>query len=190
MRRNEATPRKLRLRARALLRRIALFRGARLERTPRGGAAEASGLGLFFGRMYEHIVIAGGGQAAVQAVDTLRRKGFSGKLSMVGDEPWPPHQRPPLSKKYLAGALERERLMLRAAPFFTEHRIDTHLGRRITAIAPRERHVRLDDGLVLPYDALLLATGRPPRRLPVPGAELAGLHYLRALADADRIRAE
>ena len=140
--------------------------------------------------MYEHIVIAGGGQAAVQAVDTLRRKGFTGKLTMVGDEPWLPYQRPPLSKKYLAGALERERLMLRPAQFFAEHRVDAHLGRRVTAIAPRERHVRLDDGLVLPYDALMLATGSRPRRLPVPGADLAGVHYLRTIADADRIRAE
>ncbi|TLY64556.1 MAG: pyridine nucleotide-disulfide oxidoreductase, partial [Gammaproteobacteria bacterium] len=128
--------------------------------------------------MYGHIVIAGGGQAAVQAVDTLRRKGFTGKLSMVGDEPWLPYQRPPLSKKYLAGALERERLLIRPAQFFPEHRIDAHLGRRVTAVAPRERHVRLDDGLVLPYDALVLATGSRPRRLPVPGADLAGVHYL------------
>ena len=140
--------------------------------------------------MYGHIVIAGGGQAAVQAVDTLRRKGFTGKLSMVGDEPWLPYQRPPLSKKYLAGALERERLLIRPAQFFPEHRIDAHLGRRVTAVAPREQHVRLDDGLVLPYDALVLATGSRPRRLPVPGADLAGVHYLRTLADADRIRAE
>src|SRR5438876_603101 len=140
--------------------------------------------------MYGHIVIAGGGQAAVQAVDTLRRKGFTGKLSMVGDEPWLPYQRPPLSKKYLAGALERERLLIRPAQFFPEHGIDAHLGRRVTAVAPRERHVRLDDGLVLPYDALVLATGSRPRRLPVPGADLAGVHYLRTLADADRIRAE
>ncbi|TLY83046.1 MAG: pyridine nucleotide-disulfide oxidoreductase [Gammaproteobacteria bacterium] len=140
--------------------------------------------------MYGHIVIAGGGQAAVQAVDTLRRKGFTGKLSMVGDEPWLPYQRPPLSKKYLAGALERERLLIRPAQFFPEHGIDAHLGRRVTAVAPRERHVHLDDGLVLPYDALVLATGSRPRRLPVPGADHAGVHYLRTLADADRIRAE
>src|SRR6266513_5683616 len=140
--------------------------------------------------MVQQIVIAGGGQAAVQAVDTLRRKGFAGGLTVVGDEPWLPYQRPPLSKKYLAGALERERLMIRPAQFFTEHRVDAHLNRRVTAIAPREHHVRLDDGLVLPYDALVLATGSRPRRLPVPGADPAGVHYLRTIADADRIRAE
>ena len=62
--------------------------------------------------MYQQIVIAGGGQAAVQTVDTLRRRGFTGALTLVGDEPWLPYQRPPLSKKYLAGALERERLLI------------------------------------------------------------------------------
>jgi len=108
----------------------------------------------------------------------------------VGDEPWLPYQRPPLSKKYLAGALERERLLIRPAQFFAEHQVHTQLGRRVSEIAPREQHVRLDDGLVLPYDALVLATGSRPRRLPAPGADLAGVHYLRTIADADRIRAE
>jgi len=140
--------------------------------------------------MYERIVIAGGGQAAVQAVDTLRRRGFAGELTLVGDEPWPPYQRPPLSKKYLAGALDRERLLIRAAAFFAEHAVTTHFGHQVTEIARRERKVRLDHGLVLPYDALLLATGSRPRRLLVPGSELAGVHYLRTIADADRIRAE
>jgi len=140
--------------------------------------------------MLQQIVIAGGGQAAVQAVDTLRRKGFAGELTVVGDEPWLPYQRPPLSKKYLAGALERERLLIRPAQFFAERQVHTQLGRRVSEIAPREQHVRLDDGLVLPYDALVLATGSRPRRLPAPGADLAGVHYLRTIADADRIRAE
>ena len=139
--------------------------------------------------MFERIVIVGAGQAAVQAVDTLRRRGFAGKLTLIGAEPWPPYQRPPLSKKYLAGALERERLLIRPANFFPDHAVTTHFGRRVTDIAPRERHVRLDDGVVVPFDALLLATGSHPRRLPVPGADLEGVHYLRTIADAERIRA-
>jgi 3-phenylpropionate/trans-cinnamate dioxygenase ferredoxin reductase subunit len=139
--------------------------------------------------MYEQIVIVGAGQAAVQAVDTLRRRGFAGKLTLIGAEPMPPYQRPPLSKKYLAGALEPERLLIRPAGFFAEHSVTTHFGRRVTDLAPRERHVRLDDGRVVPFDALLLATGSHPRRLPVPGADLEGVHYLRSIADADRIRA-
>jgi 3-phenylpropionate/trans-cinnamate dioxygenase ferredoxin reductase subunit len=140
--------------------------------------------------MVQQIVIAGGGQAAVQAVDTLRRKGFAGKLTLVGDEPWLPYQRPPLSKKYLAGALERERLMIRPAQFFAEHQVQAQLGRRVSEIRRREQRVRLDDDTVLAYDALLLATGSRPRRLAAPGTELAGVHFLRTLADADRIRAE
>jgi len=139
--------------------------------------------------MYQQIVIVGGGQAAVQAADTLRRRGYTGQLALVGDEPWVPYQRPPLSKKYLAGALERERLSIRPPQFFADHGVQAHWGRRVTDIAPRERHVRLDDQLVLPYDALLLATGSRPRRLQVPGGELEGVHYLRTIADADRIRA-
>jgi 3-phenylpropionate/trans-cinnamate dioxygenase ferredoxin reductase component len=140
--------------------------------------------------MYEQIVIVGAGQAAVQAVDTLRRRGFAGKLTLIGAEQWPPYQRPPLSKKYLAGALERERLLIRPAAFYADHAVTTHFGRRVTDIAPRERHVRLDDGVVVPFDALVLATGSHPRRLPVPGADLEGVHYLRTIADADRIRAD
>ena len=140
--------------------------------------------------MYQQIVIAGGGQAAVQAVDTLRRKGFAGKLTLVGDEPWLPYQRPPLSKKYLAGALERERLMIRPAQFFAAHQVQALLGRRVGEILRREQRLRLDDDTVLAYDALLLATGSRPRRLAAPGTELAGVHFLRTIADADRIRAE
>ncbi len=140
--------------------------------------------------MYERIVVVGGGQAAVQAVDTQRRRSFTGHRTLIGDEPWPPYQRPPLSKKYLGGSLERERLLIRPAAFFADHAVTTHFGHRVTDIARRERHVRLDDGLVLPYDALLLATGSRPRRLIAPGSELAGVHYLRTIADADRIRAE
>ena len=139
--------------------------------------------------MFERIVIVGAGQAAVQAVDTLRRRGFTGKLTLIGEESSPPYQRPPLSKKYLAGALESERLLIRPAAYYADHAVETHFGRRVAELAPRERHVRLDDGRVIPFDALLLATGSRPRKLPIPGADLAGVHYLRTTADADRIRA-
>ncbi|GAC1451296.1 MAG: FAD-dependent oxidoreductase [Steroidobacteraceae bacterium] len=140
--------------------------------------------------MYQQIVIAGAGQAAVQAADTLRRKGYAGQLTLVGEEPWLPYQRPPLSKKYLCGALARERLYIRPEKFFSDHQIRTRLGCRVTQIERREQRVRLDDGEFLPYDALLLATGSQPRRLPAPGAHLDGVYYLRGIADAERIRAE
>jgi 3-phenylpropionate/trans-cinnamate dioxygenase ferredoxin reductase component len=140
--------------------------------------------------MYGQIVIVGAGQAADQAVHTLRRKGFTGKLVVVGDEPWLPYQRPPLSKKYLAGALERDRLVLRPQHFYTEHSVETHLGRRVREISREARRVRLDDETVLPYDALLLATGSRPRPLTVPGADLPGVHQLRTIDDVERIRAD
>ena len=138
--------------------------------------------------MLENIVIVGAGQAVVQAIDTLRRKGFGGKITLVGDEPWLPYQRPPLSKQYLAGALEPQRLLLRPQRFYEEHSIETRLGRRVAEIARREQRVRLDDGSTLAYDALLLATGCRSRPLEVPGADLEGVHTLRTIADVDRIR--
>jgi 3-phenylpropionate/trans-cinnamate dioxygenase ferredoxin reductase subunit len=125
--------------------------------------------------MLDHILIVGAGQAAIQAMDTLRRKGFNGSLTLVGEEPWLPYQRPPLSKKFLSGAIERDRLLIRPQSFYVEHRVQTHLGRRAERIDRQARTVRLDDGTVLPYDALLLATGSRPRRITAPGAELEGV---------------
>src|SRR5690348_4277627 len=131
--------------------------------------------------MYGQIVIIGAGQAADQAAHTLRRKGFTGKLVVIGDEPSLPYQRPPLSKKYLAGALERERLLLRPLQFYSEHLVEIRIGRRVQEIAREARRVRMDDGSVLPYDALILATGSRPRPLALPGTELAGVHELRTI---------
>jgi 3-phenylpropionate/trans-cinnamate dioxygenase ferredoxin reductase subunit len=142
------------------------------------------------GAMVDQILIVGAGQAAVQASDTLRRKGFKGALTLVGAEPHLPYQRPPLSKKYLSGALELERLLIRPPHFYTEQAVETRLGRRAEHIDRASRSVRLDDGSVLPYDALLLATGSKPRLITAPGANLAGIHYLRAIADVDGIRPE
>ena len=139
--------------------------------------------------MYERIIIVGGGQAAVQAIDTLRRKGFAGKIVLIGDEPWLPYQRPPLSKKYLAGSLERERLLLRPAHFYESHSIETRLGRRVEEISRREQRLRLDDGSTVAYDALLLATGSRARPLAAPGTDLEGVHFLRTIADVEQIRA-
>jgi 3-phenylpropionate/trans-cinnamate dioxygenase ferredoxin reductase subunit len=140
--------------------------------------------------MYERVVIVGGGQAAVQAIDTLRRRGFAGQLVLIGDEPWLPYQRPPLSKKYLAGALERERLLLRPQAFYESHGVETRLGRRVEEVSRRDQRLRLDDGTSCAYDALLIATGSRPRPLAAPGAELDGVHFLRNIADVERIRAE
>jgi len=142
------------------------------------------------GLMREQIVIVGAGQAAVQAVDTLRRKGFTGKLVVIGDEPWVAYQRPPLSKKYLAGALERDRLAIRPAHFYSDHGVELRTGRRVVEISRSDHRVRVDDGSTIAYDGLLLATGSRPRPLAAPGTDLPGVHYLRTLDDVDRIRAE
>jgi 3-phenylpropionate/trans-cinnamate dioxygenase ferredoxin reductase subunit len=140
--------------------------------------------------MHSHILIVGAGQAAIQAIDTLRRKGFSGQLTLVGEEPWLPYQRPPLSKKFLAGGMEAEKLLIRPQTFYKDHRVQTHLGRRAVEIDRRAQSVRLDDGTTIGYDALLLATGSGPRHIPVPGAKLGGVHLLRNIADVERIRAD
>ena len=140
--------------------------------------------------MHDHILIVGAGQAAIQAIDTLRRKGFTGQLTLVGEEPWLPYQRPPLSKKFLSGGLERERLLIRPQSFYLEHRVQTHLGRRAIEIDRAARNVRLDDGTSLHYDALLLATGSRPRHMNVRGSNLGGVHLLRNIADVECIRGD
>jgi len=139
--------------------------------------------------MLEQIVIVGLGQAAVQAADTLRRKGFTGKLTLIGEELWPAYQRPPLSKKYLAGSLSAERLALRPPTFYSQHGIELKLGCRVREIARGDQRVGLEDGSQVPYDALVLCTGSRPRKLVADGVELGGIHYLRTIADVDRIRA-
>ncbi|MDP9088438.1 MAG: FAD-dependent oxidoreductase [Pseudomonadota bacterium] len=138
--------------------------------------------------MISTIVIVGGGQAGAQAVDTLRREGFAGRLLLVGDEPQLPYQRPPLSKKYLSGELAADRLPFRHRPFYDEHRIELKLGAQAVAVDPRARRLELADGTALSYDRLLLCLGAAARRLTCPGAELRGVHYLRTLADVAAIQ--
>jgi 3-phenylpropionate/trans-cinnamate dioxygenase ferredoxin reductase subunit len=140
--------------------------------------------------MAQTVVIVGAGHAAVQAVDTLRREGHAGPIVLVGEEPWLPYNRPPLSKKYLSGELERERLWLRSAQYYQQHRVETRLGLRVTAIDCGTQRLRLADGGELGYDRLLLCVGSRPRRLEVAGNDLAGIHCLRTIADVDAIRAD
>jgi 3-phenylpropionate/trans-cinnamate dioxygenase ferredoxin reductase subunit len=140
--------------------------------------------------MQQTFVIVGAGQTAAQAVDSLRREGFDGRLVVVGDEPHLPYQRPPLSKKFLAGEMPLERLLVKPAAFFETSRAELKLGVRAEGIDLHYRRVRLSDGDTVDYDALLLATGTAPRKVTVPGHELGGVHYLRTIADVDRLRAE
>jgi 3-phenylpropionate/trans-cinnamate dioxygenase ferredoxin reductase component len=139
--------------------------------------------------MISTILIIGGGQAGIQAVDTLRREGYQGRLVLVCGEPQLPYQRPPLSKKYLSGELAADRLLFRQQSFFDEHRIELKLGVAAIGLDPRARRVELDNGVALPYDRLLLCLGSTARRLTCAGADLAGVHYLRSLADATLMQA-
>src|SRR5690606_9255550 len=140
--------------------------------------------------MQQHLLIVGAGQAAAQAVATLRQNGWEGRLTLIGDEPHAPYQRPPLSKKYLAGELPRERLALRPASFYRDKSVDLALGTRAAELDARARRVRLDDGSVLDYDGLILTTGSRVRRTGLPGDDLSGVHYLRTIEDVDGIAAE
>src|SRR6202171_4600084 len=139
--------------------------------------------------MISTILIIGGGQAGAQAIDTLRREGFGGRLVLIGDEPELPYQRPALSKKYLSGEIAADRLLFRHRSFYDEHRIELKLGRRAVRLDAAARQVELADGEHLTYDRLLLCLGAESRRLTCPGAALPGVHYLRALADIAPIQA-
>ena len=139
--------------------------------------------------MTEHLVIVGGGQAAAQAVQSLRQQNFAGPITLLADEAYPPYQRPPLSKKYLAGDLTRERLLLRPANFYAEKGVTLEQNARVEELDAVQHRLRLRDGRTLGYDKLLLATGSRVRTLDVPGATLAGVFYLRTIADVDAITA-
>ncbi|KRW97648.1 pyridine nucleotide-disulfide oxidoreductase [Paracoccus sp. MKU1] len=131
------------------------------------------------------IVVIGAGQAGLAAASKLRDLGHAGPLTLVGDEPEPPYQRPPLSKAYLLGEMARERLFLRPSAFYAERDLTLLTGRNATEIRRDERQVMLSDGSALPYQHLLLATGARPRLLP--GPDLQGVLVMRSLADADRL---
>ena len=139
--------------------------------------------------MQEGIVIIGAGQSGAQAVATLRSEGFAGAIAMVGDEPFAPYQRPPLSKAYLMGTMERDRLFLKPDAFYRDAKCDLILGVSARKIDRAERKVILADGRELRYDKLLLATGSRVRQIKCPGADLPGVHYLRGIADVDALRA-
>jgi 3-phenylpropionate/trans-cinnamate dioxygenase ferredoxin reductase subunit len=140
--------------------------------------------------MTSTIVIVGAGQAGAQAVDTLRREGYAGRLVLIGDEPELPYQRPPLSKKYLAGELAADRLPFRHRSFYDDHRVELKLGVSAQRLDPKTRRVALAGGEEMAYDRLLLCLGAESRRLACPGIELSGLHYLRGIADVTAIQAK
>ena len=136
------------------------------------------------------VVIVGAGQAGAALAAKLRALGHAGEIVMLGDEPAPPYQRPPLSKAYLLGEMEEERLWLRAPDFWAENGVELRLGQPVSDLDPVARTVTVG-GEVLAYDQLALTTGSTPRRLPAAiGGGLEGVFTVRTLADVDEMRAE
>ena len=132
-----------------------------------------------------HIIVVGAGQAGASMVAKLRSAGFEGELTLIGAEPVPPYQRPPLSKKYLLGEMPAERLYLRPKQFYRDQNIALRLGQEITAIDRGKRKLILG-GETLHYDQLALTTGSVPRRLPAAiGGGLSSVHVVRDLRDVD-----
>ena len=138
----------------------------------------------------QHIIVIGAGQAGSSLTTKLRTEGFTGKITLIGEEPVPPYQRPPLSKAYLLGEMDKERLFLRPESFYAEQDIDLRMGTKVTAIDPGAKAVSLDDE-VLSYDQLALTTGSQPIRLPgAMGGDLPGVYAARGLADVDAMAPE
>ncbi|MFC5910325.1 NAD(P)/FAD-dependent oxidoreductase [Streptacidiphilus monticola] len=135
------------------------------------------------------MVIVGGGLAGAKAAETLRAEGFTGRVILLAEEREHPYERPPLSKGYLAGNSAREKVFVHDPTWYAANDVELHLGVTVDRIDRQAREVHLADDGVLGWSRLLLATGASPRTLDVPGAELGGIHYLRRLPDADRLRA-
>lgn len=140
--------------------------------------------------MTETVVIAGAGHAAGQAVATLRQKKFDGRIVLIGEEPHLPYQRPPLSKKFLAGELQAARLAFKPAAFYDDPQCDVRLGVRVDSIDRDTHRLITADGEDIAYTKLILALGSRVRKVPVAGSDLIGVHYLRNIEDVERIRAE
>ncbi|MEG9861811.1 MAG: FAD-dependent oxidoreductase [Parvularculales bacterium] len=133
-------------------------------------------------------VIVGGGQAAVEAIASLRGQGYEGTIILIGDEPYLPYQRPPLSKKYLDGTLSRERLYLRPEEFYRKSGVMVRLGETVHAIGRQTRTVVMGDGERLRYEKLLLTTGARARHLEGVGVDLVGVYSLRSIQGVDGLR--
>ncbi|WP_086727058.1 NAD(P)/FAD-dependent oxidoreductase [Streptomyces carpinensis] len=134
-------------------------------------------------------VIVGGGLAGAKAAEALRAEGFSGRVILICDERDHPYERPPLSKGYLLGKEERDTVFVHEPAWYAQNDIELHLGQTVDAIDRAAKTVHYgDDGTHVRYDKLLLATGAEPRRLDIPGTDLAGVHHLRRLAHAERLK--
>ncbi|MFD5580759.1 MULTISPECIES: NAD(P)/FAD-dependent oxidoreductase [Streptomyces] len=134
-------------------------------------------------------VIVGGGLAGAKAAETLRAEGFTGRVILICDERDHPYERPPLSKGYLLGSAERDSVFVHEPGWYAQHDVELHLGATVAAVDRAAKTVRFgEDGTTVRYDKLLLATGAEPRRLDIPGTDLAGVHHLRRLAHSERLK--
>jgi 3-phenylpropionate/trans-cinnamate dioxygenase ferredoxin reductase subunit len=140
--------------------------------------------------MTHRVLIIGAGHAAGQLVGTLKQRDFPGSVTLVGEEPWFPYQRPPLSKKFLSGELEAERLLVRPQSFYEDDAISVHRSCRIVSLDRQRAVAASEGGDEFGYDTLVLALGARPREFRVPGADLQGIHYLRTIEDVEGIRAD
>ncbi|HEY0569734.1 MAG TPA: FAD-dependent oxidoreductase [Xanthobacteraceae bacterium] len=140
--------------------------------------------------MTETFIIVGAGQAGGWGATTLRGQGFDGTITLLGEEPHPPYERPPLSKDVLLGSKPPESTYLWPGDKISELKIDLRTGVRVSRLLPDRQQVELANGEALHYDRLLLTTGSRVRRLSFPGSELAGVHYLRTMADALAIQSD
>jgi len=140
--------------------------------------------------MVDKIIIAGAGHGAGQVVATLKQKKFAGKIILIGDESHLPYQRPPLSKKFLSGDLDAERLHFKPASFYDDPQIDVHLNTRIESIDRGRKKAIASGGGEFAYDKLVLAFGSRVQKIDVPGNDLPGIHYLRSIADVEAIRSD
>jgi len=136
-----------------------------------------------------HVII-GASLAGATAAITLREEGARGRVILIGAEAELPYERPPLSKAYLRGETPFEHAPIRPAAFYADHSIETMLGSRVTKVDSDAKAVEVDDGIRVPFDTLLIATGVRNRHIVIPGADLEGIYSLRTVRDADRIRAE
>jgi len=138
--------------------------------------------------MSNGVIIVGAGHAAGQAVASLRAEGYEGPITVIGDEPYIPYQRPPLSKKFLAGELEIDRVYFKPPEFYEISTAEMLLNTRVVEIERAKKIVHLDDGSTRAYDKLILATGSRVREINVPGFDLEGVFYLRTIGDVEALQ--
>lgn len=134
-------------------------------------------------------MIIGAGHAAGQACASLRQQGWQGRIVLIGDEPYLPYQRPPLSKKFLEGAFEESRLFVKPEAFYEQQKIECHLGARAVRIDCEKRQVEMGAGALIDFDRLIIATGAAPRKIEIPGTDANGVCELRTIRDSQKLRA-